>query len=104
MKAVINQESDWFDSNNPDELPTKINTEINAIKTGMSEKLGMLIKGAFMVGIGFVMGFIFGWKFAFVSLGMAPLLMIGMMAMGKFIKTQILKNMEAFNKSGAYAQ
>ena len=64
-----------------------MNAEITAIKTAMSEKYGMLIKGCSMIGVGFVMAFVFGWKFAFVCLGIGPMLYIGMMFLGKFIKT-----------------
>jgi ATP-binding cassette subfamily B multidrug efflux pump len=104
LESVLNQESAWFDEINSETLTTKMSTEIKCIQMAISEKFAMMIKAFGMIGVGFGLGFIIGWKFAFVALAMAPIYFVSLMLMGKYMKAGVIKNLQAFNLSGAFAQ
>ncbi len=45
MKAVLTQDEAWFDENNSEELPTRINSNIIEIEQATGKQLGILIYG-----------------------------------------------------------
>ena len=42
LKAILNQESAWFDQTNCTELSGKLDNEVNLIERGLGEKMGTI--------------------------------------------------------------
>ena len=55
---ILRQEQGWFDSNNPLEISTKVNSEIEDIEQGIGDKVGLLLTLITQCITGFIFGFI----------------------------------------------
>lgn len=59
-----------------------LNRDLDKVYNGMGQKIGMFLQNASIVLVGFIMGFVYGWKLTLVIIAISPLLMIagGLMA------------------------
>ena len=78
LKAVLNQESAWYDQANFLEMSSRIDKEVDTIKAGIGQKYGQVLYSIFMTLSGFAVGFYKGWSLAFAMLAIAPIMLIGM--------------------------
>lgn len=104
LRAVLEQESAWFDSVKADSLVGKINGEIKAVQMAMSEKFAMMVKAYGMLVVGFLIGFIVGWKLTLVIIIPCPIFILSIIYMGKQMKGGMMREQAAFEKSGGFAQ
>ena len=56
--------------------------DLNKVYDGIGTKIGMFLQAITIVLVGFIMGFVYGWKLTLVIIAISPLLMIagGIMA------------------------
>ena len=56
--------------------------DLNKVYDGIGQKIGMFLQNMAIVLVGFIMGFVYGWKLTLVIIAISPLLMIagGIMA------------------------
>ena len=54
---------------------------------GIGQKIGMVLMSITLVIVGFVMGFVFGWKLTLVIISVSPLIALAGGIMGKVITT-----------------
>ena len=100
----MKQETAWFDSNNFQELPTKISSETEAIQKATGETFSMTINAIFAGVAGFVIAFIIGWKLAFILLGLFPIILCAVLALIKSMQNGFKDQAAAYSRSGAYAE
>ena len=78
LKAVLNQESAWYDQTNYLELPSKLSKEVDMIQAGIGQKYGQILYAVCMSLAGIFVGFYKGWIMAFAMLAIGPILLVGM--------------------------
>ena len=78
LKAILNQESAWYDQTNYMELSSRISKEVDAIQNGIGRKYGNIIYSFAMCLSGFATGAYKGWSLALAMLGVGPIMLIGM--------------------------
>ena len=63
--------------------------DLNKVYDGIGTKIGMFLQAITVVLVGFIMGFVYGWKLTLVIIAISPLLMIagGLMAKVTFFCT-----------------
>ena len=76
FKAILGKDSTWFDSNNPNELATKLVKETNMIYRGIGEKIGDLYGILSQVVVGYAIAFTISWECTLIILGGMPVVMI----------------------------
>ncbi|XP_048117280.1 ATP-binding cassette, sub-family B (MDR/TAP), member 4 isoform X1 [Alosa alosa] len=102
--AIIQQEIGWFDINETGQLNTRLADDILKINEGIGDKLGVLIQSLTTFIMGFVIGFVKGWKLTLVILSISPLLGIAAGLIAKVMTTFTSKEQTAYAKAGAVAE
>ena len=100
----MNQEIAWFEDNDPQSLPSKVNKEITAIQAASGEKLATIIMALTMTVTGFVISFTIGWSFSLVWLGLFPFFMLAIMFLVWVLQVGYKKGEAAFKKSSSVAE
>ncbi|KHN87070.1 Multidrug resistance protein pgp-3 [Toxocara canis] len=91
VKSILRQNAAWFDRNQSGTLTTRLNDNVERIREGIGDKLGLLIRGAAMFVGALVVGFIFQWRIALMMLAVAPI--------SCFIMAQLAQQMSAATSS-----
>lgn len=104
LEAVLRQDVEWFDTSNPAEIPSTLNTQCDQIKKGTGEKVAGVVMSAGMFFSGLLVAFGVGWALALVLLGTAPLLVISTCVMTKLAQKGYMDNMMAYAKAGGRAE
>jgi ABC-type multidrug transport system fused ATPase/permease subunit len=73
---ILNQEQAWFDSNNPLEISTKVNSQLEDIEQGLGVKIGVLLTLISQCISGFIFGFISSWKLTLTMCSVLPVTVI----------------------------
>ncbi|PAV91938.1 hypothetical protein WR25_21730 [Diploscapter pachys] len=104
VKAILRQNAGWFDRNHSGTLTTKLNDNIERIREGIGDKLGLLIRGAAMFVSAVIIAFIYQWRLAFMMLGVAPATCIVMSLMARKMTSTTLKELGNVGKAGSIAE
>jgi len=57
--------------------------DLNKVDEGIGHKIGMLLQAITTVLVGFIMGFVYGWKLTLVMIAVSPLVVIAGGIIGK---------------------
>ena len=57
--------------------------DLNKVEEGIGHKIGMLLQAITTVLVGFIMGFVYGWKLTLVMIAASPLAVIAGGIIGK---------------------
>lgn len=104
LRAVLNQESAWYDQTNYMELSSRIAKETDAIQNGIGRKYGNIVYSYCMCFSGFATGLYKGWSLALAMLGIAPIMLIGMGIFGHVMANRTLASTKAYGQSAGYAE
>ena len=80
--VILRQEQSWFDSNNPLEISTNVNAQLEDIEQGIGERVGVLVTLLSQCIAGFIFGFLSSWK---LTLTMCSVLPVSVIAAGIFL-------------------
>ena len=86
FSALLEKDVSYFDSHNSGDLTSRLTTEMTALQTGCSEKVGLFIQFFFQTVVGVVVAFVYGWQMTLVLLSISPLLGASMFLMMKFMQ------------------
>lgn len=96
LKAILNQESAWYDQTNYLELSSRIAKEVDSITEGIGRKYGNILYAYCMCLAGFTTGLYKGWSLSLAMLGIGPIMMIGMGCFGEVMKNRTIVSMRAY--------
>nr|QNG62060.1 P-glycoprotein 12 [Parascaris univalens] len=102
--SILRQNAAWFDYNQSGVLTTRLNDNIERIREGIGDKLGLLVRGAAMFIGALVVGFIFEWRIALVMLAVAPITCFIMAQLAQQMGSTTSKEMVGVAKAGAIAE
>uniref|UniRef100_A0A0R3RPU8 ABC transporter, ATP-binding protein n=1 Tax=Elaeophora elaphi TaxID=1147741 RepID=A0A0R3RPU8_9BILA len=72
VKSLLRQDAAWFDQQKSGALTAQLNTNIEKIKDGIGDKVGMILRGVSLYLTSLVIGFFYEWRVTFVMLAMGP--------------------------------
>uniref|UniRef100_A0A914EHV6 p-glycoprotein n=1 Tax=Acrobeloides nanus TaxID=290746 RepID=A0A914EHV6_9BILA len=104
VKAIIRQNAGWIDRNLSGTLTTRLNDNINRIREGIGDKLGLLIRGFSMFISAFIVALIYQWRVALVMFALAPITCALMSIMSQLLSNNTTKEMAGVGKAGAIAE
>lgn len=104
LRAILNQESSWYDQTNYLEMASRINKEADAIADGIGRKYGNVLYAYCMCLSGLATGFYKGWSLSLALLGIGPIIMIGMGCFGAVMSKRTIASMKAYGQSAGYAE
>ncbi|KAE9548116.1 hypothetical protein FO519_008672 [Halicephalobus sp. NKZ332] len=104
IKALLRQDATWLDKQKFGALNAELTENIDIINDGVSEKVGMVIRG-FSAVIGCcIFDAIVNWKAFLIVFGGAPISVILMSFMGKLVHTTTKKQLPYSEKAAAVLQ
>lgn len=104
FKAALRQDAAFYDEQKPTEMATKISKEIEAIKAGTGDKIGMTVSAVSTVIFGFGVAFYQGAKLAGILLAFFPLIGCSSVCFMGCIVKGIKDLMQSYTQSAGYAE
>jgi ABC-type multidrug transport system fused ATPase/permease subunit len=104
FEKALYKDAAFYDTQNPNEMAAKINKEAQAVRRGLSEKIGNICMSISGFILGYAAAFIFGWKLALILLGGLPFILCSGIAFGLSLQTGTVEQMKAYSQSAGYAE
>ncbi|XP_063693781.1 ATP-dependent translocase ABCB1-like [Bolinopsis microptera] len=104
FRAIMRQEIGWFDETSSGELTTRLTSDINKLKDGMSDKVSMAVQWMTAFVAGFIIAFFYEWRLSLVILSTSPLLAISGYFLSKFMAEFSEKEQSAYADAGGIAE
>lgn len=104
FKALLRQDISWYDLHNAGHLTSRVASDSEAIKEGLSDKFSQMIINISMFVSGLALAFFRGWKLALVLLFIFPLLAIAGGFVAKLLADASSKNSTLYAKAGFIAE
>ncbi|CAJ0951470.1 unnamed protein product, partial [Mesorhabditis belari] len=104
VKSILRQNAGWLDKNHSGTLTTRLSDDLERIREGIGDKLGLLIRGTAMYAAAIVISFIYEWRLAFFMLGVAPITCFCMSMMARKMTSTTMKELVGVGKAGAIAE
>jgi len=96
LKAILNQESAWYDQTSYLELASRIAKETEAIQEGIGRKYGNILYAIAMCVAGFATGLYKGPFLTLAMLGIGPIMLIGMGVFASVQQKRTINSMKAY--------
>uniref|UniRef100_A0A914E6C6 Uncharacterized protein n=2 Tax=Acrobeloides nanus TaxID=290746 RepID=A0A914E6C6_9BILA len=101
---MLRQDAAWWDTQKYGTITSQLNENIDKIRDGIGDKIGLLLRGISMYITTFVVAFIIDWLTAFVILAVGPLSCLTMLFMAKLVSHSSMKQQDSIEKAGAVLQ
>nr|QNG62059.1 P-glycoprotein 11.2 [Parascaris univalens] len=101
MRSLLRQDAGWFDSQKSGTITSQLNENIDKIKDGVGDKIGLILRGVTMFVTCIVIGFIYEWRITLVMIGMGPASAALMSSMARLIDRASVKQLKAVGHAGA---
>uniref|UniRef100_A0A915CZ45 ABC-type xenobiotic transporter n=1 Tax=Ditylenchus dipsaci TaxID=166011 RepID=A0A915CZ45_9BILA len=102
--SILNQDMPWFDKNEVGALTQKMNSSIEKINSGMSDKCAIILQAISNIIIGVSAGFFMCWQLTLLLVLLSPFMSFSMYGSVKFIGTSLRKEIEAYASAGGVAE
>ncbi|CEF59734.1 LP14331p [Strongyloides ratti] len=104
LKSILRQNAGWFDRTQAGILTTRLNDNVDRIREGLGDKLGLLLRGAWMYISAVVIAFSYEWRTTLMMLGVAPATCICMALMSQLIGNSTMNELMNVGMAGAVAE
>ena len=104
FSLLMNQEQEFFDNNNPYELATKVQNQLEIIELGLGDKFGFVIQKFVTVITGIIVSFLVSWRLSLVILTLAPVTLFFIFCFTSTIKNASIISRAAYEKAGGTAE
>ncbi|KAK6766127.1 hypothetical protein RB195_025809 [Necator americanus] len=104
LKAILRQNAGWTDKHHSGVLTTQLNDNVERIREGVGDKMGLLLRGFAMVFAALILSFATEWRLALFMCPVAPLSCFCMGIMSRKISESTSKELKDVGKAGAIAE
>uniref|UniRef100_A0A0K0EGL2 LP14331p n=1 Tax=Strongyloides stercoralis TaxID=6248 RepID=A0A0K0EGL2_STRER len=104
LKSILRQNAGWFDKTQAGILTTRLNDNVDRIREGLGDKLGLLLRGAWMYISAVVIAFSYEWRTTLMMLGLAPATCVCMGIMSQLIGFSTMNELKNVGMAGAIAE
>lgn len=104
LRAVLRQDMSWYDTNTSTNFASRITEDLDKMKEGIGEKLGIFtyLMVSFISSI--IISFIYGWKLTLVVLSCAPIIVIATAIVAKVQSSLTALELTAYGQAGTVAE
>ncbi|KAL2727033.1 multidrug resistance protein 49 isoform X1 [Vespula squamosa] len=104
LRAVLRQDMSWYDTNTSTNFASRITEDLDKMKDGIGEKLGIFtyLMVSFISSI--IISFIYGWKLTLVVLSCAPIIVIATAVVAKVQSSLTALELAAYGQAGSVAE
>ncbi|CAI5448149.1 unnamed protein product [Caenorhabditis angaria] len=100
VRAILRQDISWFDTNHSGTLATKLFDNLERVKEGTGDKVGMAFQFFSQFLTGFIVAFTHSWKLTLVMLAMTPIQVACGFAIAKSMSMFAMKETKKYAKAG----
>ncbi|KAK6748563.1 hypothetical protein RB195_001282 [Necator americanus] len=100
VQAILRQDIPWFDKNNSGTLATKLFDNLERVKEGTGDKIGLMFQYTSQFLTGFVIAFTHSWKLTLVMLAVTPLQALCGFGIAKSMSTFTIAETIKYAKAG----
>ena len=104
LRAVLRQDVEWFESIDPAEIPTILNTQCELIKIGTGEKIGSILVSLGLTIANVVISFTVGWALTLVLMVFGPLILLSSYFVTKVTQQDFKEKMATYARAGGQAE
>uniref|UniRef100_A0A0N5BVD9 Transferred entry: 7.6.2.2 n=1 Tax=Strongyloides papillosus TaxID=174720 RepID=A0A0N5BVD9_STREA len=104
LRSILRQNAGWFDKTQAGVLTTRLNDNVDRIREGLGDKLGLLLRGAWMYVSAVVIAFSYEWRTTLMMLGVAPATCVCMALMSQLIGFSTMNELMNVGQAGAIAE
>ena len=104
FSLLLIQEQEWFDNNNPFEISTKFQTQLEHIEQGIGENFGNIFGSIVQSIAGLILAFITSWKLTLVILCIFPIAFGVLNFLLNYIKKRNIKLQKVYEETGGIAE
>ncbi|XP_043290091.1 multidrug resistance protein homolog 49 isoform X2 [Venturia canescens] len=104
LQAVLRQDMAWYDTNTSTNFASRITEDLDKMKDGIGEKLGIFtyLMVSFISSI--IISFVYGWKLTLVVLSCAPIIVIATAIVAKVQSSLTALELAAYGQAGSVAE
>ncbi|KAI6170747.1 P glycoprotein 11 [Aphelenchoides bicaudatus] len=104
ISSILRQNAAWFDDKQFGAINSQLNEQINCIRDGIAEKIGLLVRGVAMFLTTLFIAFYFNWKITLIMIPVAPLSCLSMSFMARLISAASQKQTQWLESSANILQ
>ncbi|KAG7198448.1 hypothetical protein KM043_005833 [Ampulex compressa] len=104
LRAVLRQDMTWYDTNTSTNFASRITEDLDKMKDGMGEKVGIFIYLMTSFFSSIIISFIYGWKLTLVVLSCAPVIVIATAVVAKVQSSLTALELSAYGQAGSVAE
>ncbi|CAF1523136.1 unnamed protein product, partial [Didymodactylos carnosus] len=105
FRFMLKQDMAYFDDpkNNTGALCTRLAVEASAVQGATGIRIGLMLQNFSSLGVGIILGFVYGWALTLMLLGFIPLIVIGGFLQSKLVSGFASKDKKALENAGKVA-
>ncbi|KAJ1366072.1 Ubiquitin carboxyl-terminal hydrolase isozyme L1 [Parelaphostrongylus tenuis] len=104
FKAILRQEIAWFDKNSSGTLATKLYDDLERVKEGTGDKLGLMIQYVAQFIGGLTVALTHEWKLTLIMLSLAPLMITCGAFIAKLMASAAIREAKKYAVAGGIAE
>ncbi|EPB74175.1 multidrug resistance protein 1 domain protein [Ancylostoma ceylanicum] len=104
FKAILRQDITWFDKNHSGTLATKLFDNLERVKEGTGDKLGLMIQFVAQFFGGFIVAFSYDWKLTLIMMSLAPFMIICGAFIAKLMASAATREAKKYAVAGGIAE
>ncbi|TKR82044.1 hypothetical protein L596_015821 [Steinernema carpocapsae] len=104
LRGVLRQNIAWYDENRSGTLTTQLTDNIDRMKEGMGDKIGVLFQGIGQFCAEFAIAFSYSWKMTLVMMSLIPIIVVLTVIMVIKTSQASRKEAESYGIAGATAE
>nr|CAB3219614.1 multidrug resistance protein 1-like [Phallusia mammillata] len=104
FRSILRQDIGYHDVTSSGELNARLSSDIKKIRDGLAEKVSMVVQYLSMTLSGLIIGFVYAWSLALVTLAVAPLLGLASGLWMVLTSAYTKKELDAYAHAGSIAE
>ncbi|XP_077510416.1 ATP-dependent translocase ABCB1-like isoform X2 [Amblyomma americanum] len=101
--SLLRQDAAWFDRHRATEVASRMNEDMERLREGMGDKVGLFIHYLSTFVTGFATGFVESWELTLVIMSVTPLLAFASAFLGNMVSQSAAKEQEKYAQAGGVA-
>uniref|UniRef100_A0A1A9X3Q1 ABC-type xenobiotic transporter n=1 Tax=Glossina brevipalpis TaxID=37001 RepID=A0A1A9X3Q1_9MUSC len=104
FESILRQDMSWYDTNSGNNFASKMAEDLDKMKEGIGEKIGIFTYLIMTFVLGIAVSFFYGWKLTLVMLLCCPFIVLSTALVAKIQSSLTVKELKAYANAGAVAE
>ncbi|CAD6186832.1 unnamed protein product [Caenorhabditis auriculariae] len=104
FRSILRQDITWYDKNTSGTLATKLFDNLERVKEGTGDKLGLMIQFVAQFFGGFIVAFTYDWKLTLIMMSLAPFMIICGAFIAKLMASASTEEAKKYAVAGGLAE